>query len=497
MNQGSIAIIGAGVAGLAAGCYAQMNGYRTTIFEQSHRAGGLCASWRRGDYLFDGCIHWLLGTVPEDRFHRVWVELGVLPGLQLHRHQELLVVENSAGERLEVAADVDRFERHLLELSAGDTARTKELCETIRDLMRLQIPLLRPRELIGIHEWMHAGTAMLPLIRALKSPLASETWSGFCGNFRSSFLRETTPLIFPIEGFPLLGGAMILAAMSNGDGQVPLGGSAALSRALQRKYAELGGEIRFSTSVEQVVVTDDRAVGVRLRGGDELLADRVISAADGRTTLFEMLQGRDLGPEIRRRFEEEELFPPRVQISLGVDRDLSNEPHAIQLRLEEPLCGADQIIIRHFCHDGAMAPPGQSVVTASTPTTWPFWNELAKDEQRYLDEKRRIADAVVRILDDRIPGFGDDVEVVDVATPRTWERWTGNWRGSYEGWRLTRENLKQMVFGRGMRRTVPGLAGFYMIGHWVEPGGGLPAVAVSGREIVQVLCHRDGRKLRT
>jgi uncharacterized protein with NAD-binding domain and iron-sulfur cluster len=45
----SIAIIGAGVAGLAAGCYGRMNGYRTNIFEMHAGPGGLCTSWRRGD----------------------------------------------------------------------------------------------------------------------------------------------------------------------------------------------------------------------------------------------------------------------------------------------------------------------------------------------------------------------------------------------------------------------------------------------------------------
>jgi phytoene dehydrogenase-like protein len=45
----SLAIIGAGVAGLAAGCYGRSNGYATHIFESRDTPGGLCTSWRRGD----------------------------------------------------------------------------------------------------------------------------------------------------------------------------------------------------------------------------------------------------------------------------------------------------------------------------------------------------------------------------------------------------------------------------------------------------------------
>ena len=53
-----VIIIGAGIAGLSAGSYLQKNGYETEIFEMSSRPGGLCASWKRGDYLIDGCINW-------------------------------------------------------------------------------------------------------------------------------------------------------------------------------------------------------------------------------------------------------------------------------------------------------------------------------------------------------------------------------------------------------------------------------------------------------
>ncbi|HNR80708.1 MAG TPA: NAD(P)/FAD-dependent oxidoreductase, partial [Mesotoga infera] len=54
-----IAIIGAGIAGLSAGCYAQMDGFETEIFELHNNPGGLCTSWKRKDYTIDGCIHHL------------------------------------------------------------------------------------------------------------------------------------------------------------------------------------------------------------------------------------------------------------------------------------------------------------------------------------------------------------------------------------------------------------------------------------------------------
>ena len=71
MSEKSIIIIGAGIAGLSTGCYGQMNGYGTQIFELHDKPGGLCTSWKRKGYTFDGCIHWLVGTSSDTAFHRV------------------------------------------------------------------------------------------------------------------------------------------------------------------------------------------------------------------------------------------------------------------------------------------------------------------------------------------------------------------------------------------------------------------------------------------
>lgn len=64
MRKRSILFIGSGVGGLATGCYAQVNGYQATILEMHTTPGGLCTSWKRGGYTFDGCIHNLAGTAP-------------------------------------------------------------------------------------------------------------------------------------------------------------------------------------------------------------------------------------------------------------------------------------------------------------------------------------------------------------------------------------------------------------------------------------------------
>src|SRR3972149_4521692 len=96
----SIIILGAGIAGLSAGCYGQMNGYRTQIFELHSLPGGLCTSWKRKGYTFDGCIHWLVGSGHGSSFYRVWQELGAAQGRQMINHDEFVRVEGKDGKVL-------------------------------------------------------------------------------------------------------------------------------------------------------------------------------------------------------------------------------------------------------------------------------------------------------------------------------------------------------------------------------------------------------------
>ncbi len=90
------------------------------------------------------------------------------------------------------------------------------------------------------------------------------------------------------------------------------------------------------------------------------------------------------------------------------------------------------------------------------------------------------------------PSIKGDIEFVDVATLLTYERYTGNWQGSNCGWLLTKKTLPLMI--RGIPKTLPRLRNFYMIGQWVEPGGSVPIVAMSGRNIIQQICAEDKKQ---
>lgn len=290
-----------------------------------------------------------------------------------------------------------------------------------------------------------------------------------------------------------------LAWVHEGSATYPLGGSLPLAANVERRYLELGGEVRYGARVQEILVEDGRAVGVRLAAVGEAHADVVISAADGHATIFDMLGGRYRDPTLDAMYEHPQLFPPICFVGLGVARDFSDQPHVMSgthIFLPEPLTVGpktiERVSVRLHHDDASLAPPGKTTITLMVMTDNDYWCELREDDrERYAAEKRRVADAVITALDARYPGLRDQVEMVDVATPATLLRYTGNWRGSFEGWLPTAEWMDG-----GLPKTLPGLDGFFMCGQWVEPGGGIPTAVMSGRQVMQSVCRRDGVAFR-
>jgi phytoene dehydrogenase-like protein len=474
----SLIIIGAGIAGLSTGCYAQMNGYDSQIFEMHDKPGGVCTSWTRNGYTFDGCVEWLVGTSPDTPFYQIWQELGALQGRPIVNHDQLMRVEVTSGKALTFYASVDRLEQQLKEVAPVDAEAIGEFCQTIRQFSqgdRLQSILLN----VGsdnpdphIPKWIQSTT------------------QEFATRFQDPFLREAF-----LQGFGGYGTMLFLllylVLQNTKSAGYPIGGSLAFARAIERRYIRLGGEIHYGARVERILVEHDRAVGVRLHNGVEHRAGRVISAADGHATIFEMLEGKYLDDEIRGYYATWPLFPPIIQVSLGVARDFSSEPLRISLPLAEPLTigGVVQshLDLKHYCYDPTMAPPGKSVLVLWMGSDLEYWEQIAADPIRYEAVKRKTAQTIIAQLEKRFPGLTKQVEAVDVATPLTYERYAGLWRGSYEGWLPTSK-----TFGYAMRTTLPGLQNFSMVGQWVCPGGGLPTVAQTGRAMIQTICEQDG-----
>jgi phytoene dehydrogenase-like protein len=273
----------------------------------------------------------------------------------------------------------------------------------------------------------------------------------------------------------------------------PVGGSLPLALTLEKRYKGLGGQVRYRARVEKILVENGRAVGVRLADGSEERADVVIAAGDGYTTIFKLLDGKFTDLQIRERYTNWQPFQSMLFVSAGVNRTfpdvpLSVEGNAFELQRPATIAGEEHtwISVRVHNHDASFAPSGKTVLTSAIFTNHEHWKSLEGNRAAYEAEKECIAQAYIKALEQVWPGISQQVEMIDVATPLTFERITGNWKGSITGWKLTPEQAVTNI-----PATLPGLEDFWMVGHWLFPGGGLPAGISTAREVIWKQCKKD------
>jgi len=118
-----------------------------------------------------------------------------------------------------------------------------------------------------------------------------------------------------------------------------------------------------------------------------------------------------------------------------------------------------------------------------------IWEDMSKEE--YRKEKEKIAADAVEKLIKLYPAAKGHVDVVDVATPLTDIRYTGVWKGAFEGFLPTSKNMT-----RSIKNKIKGLDNFYLIGQWLTPGGGLPPSAQSGKWLFQEITKKDKKKFK-
>ncbi|MBP0452182.1 NAD(P)/FAD-dependent oxidoreductase [Kitasatospora sp. RG8] len=520
-------IVGGGLGGLSTGCYARMNGYRTQIFEMHEIPGGSCTAWDRSDFTFDWCISWLLGNGPGNEMYQIWLELGALQGKEMRHFDAFNIVRGRDGRAVYFYSDPDRLEAHLLGISPADAAPIREFCNGVRTFRKALAvyPFLKPVGLMGRVERWRMLASFLPYFNTIRKSI-TVLMTDYAQRFREPLLREAFNFILYEKhpAFPVLPFYFQLASHANQAAGVPEGGSLALARSIEERYRKLGGEITYNAKAEEILVENDRAVGVRLSDGREYRADIVVSAADGHTTVMKLLKGRYLNDTYRRLYtslidEPGQLSPGYVSLFLGLRRPFpEGDPCTTYLlgeRETEGLTGIRcpsmnvQFRTRHYPE---LAPRDSTVVFATYFSDIGPWRELregpeqssrvrrgeelhtlpVKHGREYTAAKRKVRGTVVSFLDERFPGFKDAVAVADVSTPLTQVRYTGVYDGTFPGWNPFvegSETVEQEIKKNGP--VLPGLANFYLSGVWATIGG-LIRAAAAGRHVMQFICRDDG-----
>ena len=482
---GEIIIIGGGLAGLSAGCHGRMRGFGTRIFELASTPGGLCTAWKRGGYTFDGCISWLVGTRPDEAVLEVYRALGILDAVRLRPVDEYMrYADEPTGRSFSFTSDYAATRAALLDIAPGDKKAIDYFLNMALALSKTTIPaeefteMPLWRRLRLLWEWRRMFLAMSRL---------GEPAAEFAARIEDPWARRIIRDLFDPNGAVIFHMMTAGWLFGNDMSRIDGGDSLEFSRAIERKYLALGGEIRYNAPVSRIIVEGSRAVGVELDDGTTHRADYVISASDLHQTLYKFLGGRFVPDHMKRMFDKWSLFSPIIIASFGVRGEFPPLAYSTMLYPKETFkAGArevDALYVRDFGPRSPLAPEGCRVVQAFFETDFESWQSMrAEGRDRYNSLKEHAAAEALKRVEYLMPGISRAVEVTDVATPATFYRYSRNHMGSYEGWLMNME-----AFTHPVEKTLPGLERLYLAGQWVQPGGGVPTALLSGRKVINMI----------
>lgn len=486
------------------------------ICEQAGTAGGNLTGWDRDGCHIDNCVHWLTGTNPHSASYPLWERLGVLGrgGLPLLRPESLFSAQ-ADGARVTLWRDLRRTEEEMLALSPADT-------ESIRDLVRA---IRSVQGLCGIGGERHdtrTPPSSVPGALASLLPYLSLSTGGLAERFDHPALRQFMT-VFGKDHFSALALIIACAHFCAENGDLPVGGSTAMADALVRRFTALGGVLRTSARVTQIIRTKrDGSPGgsvraVKLAGGEVIPCDALLITADP-SAISRHIPGVPLPPKLEKALTQhadtrfsafhaafacptEALtfsgdlcvpLPAREQSIL--DTGDSVPPADGDAPLSSYACPS--VLFRAFTHEPSFAPEGRTVVTATVFCPARLAEDcvsLARFPTRYAAFKKAFASSMTRMLRGVCPKAGEDLKLLDVWTPATYRRFTGAEIGSFMSL-----PMRPGVLPRRFDGHVPGLDNCLFAGQWLSSPGGLPIAADEGRRAAArlekaYLAATDGR----
>jgi phytoene dehydrogenase-like protein len=383
---------------------------------------------------------------------------------------------------------LNRWEEYLCKLAPEDTKSIKKMCGEMKKSSVLQ-PYSNPPGLRKLGQTISSMLTMMPIM-----PLFMKYGRKSCDEyfkelgFKNKFLKDCLSNMYGFHDFSALAFIMILAWFNQKNAGYLKGGSLPLAKRMTDRFLDLGGKLTKGARVEKIIVVDNVAKGLILSDGTKIKADYVVSAADGYSTIFNMLEGKYLNEKISNAYKNWKLFPPLVQVSFGINKKIESEGPSEMWIVKDQSIGRTKLdngySFMNYSFDNTMAPEGKSVIVMRFDSQWELWKDIARAD--YQKEKEKIEEDARKLLEKRYPGISSFIEVCDVATPVTDVKYTGVWKGSYEGFMPSSKNLMD-----SLNPVLPGLNNFFMAGQWLSPGGGLPPAAQTGRWAIQLICKQE------
>ncbi|MEB3264313.1 MAG: carotenoid isomerase [Synechococcus sp.] len=501
-----VIVIGSGIGGLVTASQLAAKGARVLVLERYLIPGGSGGSFRREGYTFDVGASMIFGFGEKGHTNlltRALADVGehcdtVPDPAQLAYH---------LPGGLEVAVDRD-YDRFLADLTARFPQEAKGIrafydtcwqvfrCLDAMPLLSLEDPAYlakvffrAPLACLGLARWLpvNVGAVARRHIRD-EQLLKFIDMECFCWS------------VMPADLTPMINAGMVFSDRHAGGINYPRGGVGVIAEKLVAGLRNHGGEIRYRARVTEVLIEGGQAVGVKLAGGEELRARRVVSnatrwdtfagAPGGEGSVSHPLVDAAHTPAAearwRRRYKPSSSF---LSLHLGVEASVIPEGfHCHHLLLEDwSEMEAEQGVIFVSIPtllDPSLAPEGRHIVHTFTPSAIEPWRSLSP--AAYRAKKEADAARLVQRLEAILPGLGAAIRHREIGTPRTHRRFLGRSGGSYGPIPALRlPGLLPMPFNR------TGLPGLYCVGDSCFPGQGLNAVAFSGF----ACAHRIGADL--
>lgn len=132
---------------------------------------------------------------------------------------------------------------------------------------------------------------------------------------------------------------------------------------------------------------------------------------------------------------------------------------------------------------------GNNLITTISPLLqdgedFEYWKQLyLSDKEKYKKEKVRIGEEIKNEFVLLYPELFGKMKLIDSATPITYERFLGAYKGSYMAFMLTTKSKQMMHDGK-----IKGIKNCFMAGQWLITPGGLPTAVVTGKFAIQRIC---------
>lgn len=490
-----IVIIGSGIGGLCCGAMLARYGLDVTVCESHSIPGGAAHAFERNGYKFDSGpslysglsyspspnpLRQVLDAVEEDIEWVNYYSWGCfLP--------EVTIDAGVGSEEF----------KHILKKLRGEEAvkEWEELLKAVAPLseavMKLPTAALR-WDLGAIFTVGGYAPSLLPYIGSA-SKLTGAFDQVTQGIVKDPFIYNWLNLLcFLLSGLPLEQTSAAEVAFMFADWyrpnvalDYPVGGSGAIIDALVRGMEKFGGKLRLNSHVSEILVENQRAVGVKLRNGEEIRTNQgVVSNASVWDTM-KIIPPQAIPNDYRQARENTPACDSFLHLHLGIDGTGLEDKigcHYVVLKNWEITAPQNLVAVSiPSVLDPSLAPEGKHCIHVYTPATEPYelWANLDRRSEAYQQQKQERAEVMWLALEKIIPDIRDRTELTLVGTPLTHERYLRRDRGSYG---------PALIAGK---ETFPGpqtpLNGLFCCGDGTFPGIGVPAVAASGMGLANTL----------